>query len=132
MSFVSINHSTYRSHGMQLHDTVTWNSHMVQSHGTVPWHIPMMQSHGTVTRSGHMLQSGGPFTAKQVLLSNNLCQNFVPRFIKKRFHDYKIILSEFVKVWRCRGSNPGPFTCKANALPLSYIPRYPYLVKYAN
>ena len=23
--------------------------------------------------------------------------------------------------WRCRGSNPGPFTCKANALPLSYI-----------
>ena len=24
--------------------------------------------------------------------------------------------------WRCRGSNPGPFTCKANALPLSYIP----------
>ena len=26
------------------------------------------------------------------------------------------------KVWRCGGSNPGPFTCKANALPLSYIP----------
>ena len=26
------------------------------------------------------------------------------------------------KMWRCRGSNPGPFTCKANALPLSYIP----------
>ena len=25
-------------------------------------------------------------------------------------------------VWRCGGSNPGPFTCKANALPLSYIP----------
>ena len=24
--------------------------------------------------------------------------------------------------WRCRGSNPGPFTCKANALPLRYIP----------
>ena len=24
--------------------------------------------------------------------------------------------------WRCRGSNPRPFTCKANALPLSYIP----------
>ena len=23
--------------------------------------------------------------------------------------------------WRCRGSNPGPFTCKANAVPLSYI-----------
>ena len=26
------------------------------------------------------------------------------------------------KNWRCGGSNPGPFTCKANALPLSYIP----------
>ena len=26
------------------------------------------------------------------------------------------------KIWRCGGSNPGPFTCKANALPLSYIP----------
>ena len=26
------------------------------------------------------------------------------------------------KVWRCGGLNPGPFTCKANALPLSYIP----------
>ena len=25
-------------------------------------------------------------------------------------------------VWRCRGSNPGPFTCEANALPLSHIP----------
>ena len=23
--------------------------------------------------------------------------------------------------WRCRGSNPGPFTCKANAVPLSYM-----------
>ncbi len=26
------------------------------------------------------------------------------------------------KMWRCRGSNPGPFTCEANALPLSHIP----------
>lgn len=24
--------------------------------------------------------------------------------------------------WRCRGLNPGPHTCKACALPLSYIP----------
>ena len=24
--------------------------------------------------------------------------------------------------WRCRGLNPGPFTCEANALPLSHIP----------
>lgn len=28
------------------------------------------------------------------------------------------------KNWRYRGSNSGPFTCKANALPLSYIPKY--------
>ena len=27
-----------------------------------------------------------------------------------------------IQKWRCRGSNPGPFTCKANALPLSHIP----------
>ena len=26
------------------------------------------------------------------------------------------------KMWRCRGLNPGPHTCKACALPLSYIP----------
>ena len=26
------------------------------------------------------------------------------------------------KLWRYGGSNPRPFTCKANALPLSYIP----------
>ena len=30
--------------------------------------------------------------------------------------------------WRCGGLNPGPFTCKANALPLSYIP---YLLQYS-
>ena len=29
------------------------------------------------------------------------------------------------KSWRCGGSNPRPFTCKANALPLSYIPCVP-------
>ena len=31
-------------------------------------------------------------------------------------------LSYIPSWWRCRGSNPGPFTCKANALPLSYTP----------
>ena len=29
-------------------------------------------------------------------------------------------------IWRCRGLNPGPFTCKANALPLRYIPYHKY------
>ena len=28
------------------------------------------------------------------------------------------------KLWRYGGSNPRPFTCKANALPLSYIPSW--------
>ena len=32
--------------------------------------------------------------------------------------------------WRCRGSNPGPFTCKANALPLSHIPNC-YCIRFA-
>ena len=32
------------------------------------------------------------------------------------------------KIWRCQGSNPGPFTCKANALPLSYIPIYGLII----
>ena len=39
-------------------------------------------------------------------------------------------LSEMLKKnphWRCRGLNPGPFTCKANALPLRYIP---FLIKH--
>ena len=26
------------------------------------------------------------------------------------------------KLWRCRDLNPGPLTCEASALPLSYIP----------
>ena len=32
--------------------------------------------------------------------------------------------------WRCRGLNPGPFTCKANALPLRYIPLDIFLIFY--
>ena len=39
--------------------------------------------------------------------------------VPTRFYLYN---SNLMKKWRCRGSNPGPFTCKANALPLSYIP----------
>ena len=27
-------------------------------------------------------------------------------------------------LWRCGGSIPGPSACKADALPLSYIPKY--------
>ena len=29
---------------------------------------------------------------------------------------------QLLPLWRCGVSNPRPFTCKANALPLSYIP----------
>ena len=32
-------------------------------------------------------------------------------------------INEQKVAWRCGGLNPGPFTCKANALPLSYIPQ---------
>ena len=32
----------------------------------------------------------------------------------------KNVMEKKIK-WRCRGSNPGLFTCKANAVPLSYI-----------
>ena len=32
----------------------------------------------------------------------------------------KTVMEKKIK-WRCRGSNPGPFTCKANAVPLGYI-----------
>ena len=35
---------------------------------------------------------------------------------------FKIFVFTKGKSWRCRGSNPGPHTCKACALPLSYIP----------
>ena len=34
--------------------------------------------------------------------------------------------------WRCRGLNPGPHTCKACALPLSYIPPFTVRIKIAD
>ena len=43
---------------------------------------------------------------------------WVVRYVVKKKVNYK----KDVPMWRCRGSNPGPFTCKANALPLRYIP----------
>ena len=33
--------------------------------------------------------------------------------------------------WRCQGLNPGPHTCKACALPLSYIPLHFYIMSIA-
>ena len=36
------------------------------------------------------------------------------------------------KKWRCRGLNPGPFTCEANALPLKYIPCHAGKVNYSS
>jgi hypothetical protein len=44
---------------------------------------------------------------------------------------WMVITETNKKTWRCRGSNPGPFTCKANALPLSYIPIFEWS-KYFN
>ena len=53
----------------------------------------------------------------------------VPIFLRKAtcIHkswklSYSLRPTKKVNSWRCRGLNPGPFTCKANALPLSYIP----------
>ena len=43
-----------------------------------------------------------------------------PIFMIGIFHERK---SKRI-IWRCRGLNPGPFTCKANALPLRYIPSH--------
>ncbi|GBM68274.1 hypothetical protein AVEN_33042-1 [Araneus ventricosus] len=41
--------------------------------------------------------------------------------INKKVYKYKKNYSSFTR-WRCWESNPGHFTCKANALPLSYTP----------
>ncbi|GBP42694.1 hypothetical protein EVAR_21969_1 [Eumeta japonica] len=38
------------------------------------------------------------------------------------FFIYELFRSIIDPHWRCWGSNPGPLTCKASALPLSYIP----------
>ena len=43
-------------------------------------------------------------------------------FYLHAFLENKIPLQKNPLFWRCRGLNPGPFTCKANALPLRYIP----------
>ena len=39
---------------------------------------------------------------------------------KKKHKSWK----NYVKTWRCWVSNPGPSACKADALPLSYIPTW--------
>ena len=51
-------------------------------------------------------------------LSWGPCQS--SKVLKFTFYFFKYKIS----YWRYRVSNPGPFTCKANALPLSYIPSW--------
>ena len=56
---------------------------------------------------------------------SNLCGKMPLDFKSNALTTRPQLLYGFTRVkndWRCRGSNPGPFTCKANALPLSYIP----------
>ena len=55
--------------------------------------------------------------------------SFVPklgysRFSRELFQSVAALLALGPQklLWRCRGLNPGPHTCKACALPLSYIP----------
>lgn len=53
--------------------------------------------------------------------------------MKRNYHHITVIITAFVQchkvriyrgaeIWRWCVSNPGPFACKANALPLNYIP----------
>lgn len=41
-------------------------------------------------------------------------------------HPSSIASTVWKQAWRCRDLNPGPLTCEASALPLSYIPRAPF------
>ena len=55
----------------------------------------------------------------------NFCKNMILNIFivnLSSIHNQKGIIH-----WRCRGLNPGPFTCKANALPLRYIPYDDYV-----
>ena len=40
---------------------------------------------------------------------------------RERERNRRLCCNGKIMKWRCRGSNPGPFTCKANAVALSYI-----------
>ena len=53
-------------------------------------------------------------------LELNLCGKLRPPY---KCAAGKLLFIFDKRLWRCGGLNPGPFTCKANALPLSYIPR---------
>ena len=46
----------------------------------------------------------------------------LPILVKRGKKCIIIIILVEKNYWRCGESNPGPFTCEANALPLSYIP----------
>ena len=58
----------------------------------------------------------------------NISHNYLFVYILETIQRKK---NENKKIWRSRGSNPGLFACKANTLPLSYIPTWVILVNFA-
>ena len=66
----------------------------------------------------------GPKTVRIFFEKMNYHARFIDNITVNLLKKCKRILVKFVKIWSCGGSNPGPFTCKANALPLSYNPLF--------
>ena len=61
--------------------------------------------------------------AKDQVWEKRMRCNVASDIIKWRFiYQERTSIKNLFNHWRCRGLNPGPFTCKANALPLRYIP----------
>ena len=68
-----------------------------------------------VKRNGERKRPNGPIRCVfsmsiEIFVCMKMCVNMHLKMEKKNQN------------WRCGGSNPGPLTCKASALPLSYIP----------
>ena len=72
----------------------------------------------TPTFSFIFLTSRKPYFENMFLFFKNL-EWIIP---KPKSWKQWIVWKKVTTHWRCRGLNPGPFTCKANALPLRYIP----------
>lgn len=61
-------------------------------------------------------------TWRELLIFQKPCQIFFISSVSAQWVMRVLSLQKSHQFWRCRGLNPGPFTCKANALPLRYIP----------
>ena len=72
----------------------------------------------TPTFSFIFLTSRKPYFENMFLFFQKIRMNHSKTKVIKILNTLKKVTTR----WRCRGLNPGPFTCKANALPLRYIP----------